>query len=130
MPGEYLDGPVKYADSDGEFLIWKGGDEAAWERRSCDRLDCDRMATLAEGGRIIATAVDRHDWYLEADSANFWCAKHAPFMITSKDVIDEVTTALFDHDVDPHVIADVSSRLDGRLNLPEPDQVVDLEDAS
>jgi len=128
MPNEYLDDtPFLYADGDGEFCVsFDPHDSGQWIKRTCEELHCNRWAAVCEGAEIVPVA--ENDWsYINLDLSGedqpaFWCGEHMP-LVTAKEVNDEVTAALLEHKIDPHVVADISSRLDARLKSHRPTKV-------
>ena len=127
MPSEYLDqdGPFLYADQDYEFFI----EGVGWRQMACSEEQCSMLAVACEG----ATVIVGKDPFLYADHAailnndnsghRYVCAKHMP-ITTTKDVNDEVTAALLEHKIDPYVVADISLRLDERLNNYKPIRIL------
>lgn len=114
MTGEYIQSPLRFGDSDGDFWLWEeryGG--GTWEKPSCDR--CGLTAVVSMGGTIIsyrASAEGATEWAIGGD-AQFLCGHHFGALIKPESTIKEIVTlALFDNGVSPDVIADVINRLD------------------
>lgn len=125
---QYADGPLRLADSDGDFWIWNDAMERGeWHDRPCGDEDCTASAVMSLGGTIIRCAPRTGGCAIDAESdgVSFLCVEHFTERVASaqpSNIKDLVTLALFEHEVEPDVIADVGTKLDqllGSTFVPE-----------